>query len=61
MQATAPMEDWVDAGPALDDEAPGKAGFVIETELVTGLTTELATELATVEEDAFIDKVVDAD
>ena len=49
MQATAPVEDWIDVGLALDDEAGGQVGFVIET------------ELATVEEDAFIDKVVDAD
>jgi hypothetical protein len=50
MQATAPVEDWVDAP---DDEAPGKLGFVIET--------ELATELATVEEGGFTDRVVEAD
>jgi hypothetical protein len=60
---TVPIEDFDEAVLGVDDVALGSTGCVIVTEpeagVAAGLATELENEFTIVEEDAFINEVVE--
>ena len=60
-QASTPVEDFVDEAPVVDDSVPGRAGCVIEIELMARLWIVEEDKEDENEDDAFTGSVVNAE